>query len=269
MTTDLSQLTQEDADRYSIHPNRIRNLVRAPSDVMAGWLACQREVTPGVGFARKPDGIEKQRARAAVLHCFSAAEWPKGLSVVTLPGLYWLFERQLLGQREGPRADREQEPIFRPHRTYIEALEREPWIYRSSMLHIPGLHSGVKQFNGRGHITVGTPAIQRYRLLSFEKWVDAPWRKSFDAAWLDFNGPINSQRIEKIVRLWRDLRWRLVLTWLNARHDHAVSESIAEAGGPFEWVLSNLNAVRPTRELHRISYNDSAPMLQLAVEAAA
>lgn len=260
---------------------------------LAGWAFGLNNPTPGMNYARKMDFSEKDKARLAVLGLFTKDEWFKGLSIVTMPGISWSFERMLLLMRERrKRALGDQGK--RPERTYIAGIERDEAIYRASLNWIPGGKHSLAQLPAKpdSPLSVRTYAIARYHRISFENFVDAPWLGIHDAAWLDFNGPITSQRLEKIMRFWKhNIRWRLVLTWMNARYDTEAIKQIGEVGGRFDapvgreggsakpsrncdkssndamgWVESSLNAHSTIRVLHRLSYRDTSPMLQLAVE---
>lgn len=253
-------------------------------DELASWALCLGKATPGMLYARKMDYTEKEKARVAVLRLFSGKVWPKGLSIVTMPGITWGFERMLLLMRERRKyALGDQGKGTK--RTYIEAIERDETIYRASLNWIPGGKESLAQLaalNGKP-LAVRTRAVTRYHKISFEEFVDAWWTQPHDAAWLDFNGPITSQRIEKIGRFWRDkIRWRMVLTWMNARYDAEAIKQIGEvkerlSGGlhgckssdgsdSLDWVEAVVRQYAPARVLHRISYRDTSPMLQLAVE---
>lgn len=257
---------------------------------LASWASCLTKATPGMNYARKNDLSEKEKARVAVLNLFTKDEWFKGLSILTMPGMSWGFERMLLLMRER-RKRALGDGGKRPERTYICAIERDEAIYRASFNWMPGAKHSLAQLPQRDDLPLSmrTYAVARYHRISFEDLVDAPWGKPFDAAWLDFNGPITSQRMEKIARFWHDnVRWRMVLTWMNARYDAEAVKQIGEVSersgmgdslvgnqnvplGPkgvnvFGWVEGLLGRKSSIRVLHRISYRDTSPMLQLAVE---
>jgi|ERR1043165_1314612 hypothetical protein len=257
---------------------------------LASWASCLDKATPGMLYARKMNYTEKEKARIAVLRLFSSRAWPKGLSIVTMPGITWGFERMLLLMRERRRyALGDQGKGTK--RTYIEAIERDESIYRASLNWIPGGADSLAQLPATNNkpLAVRTRAVTRYHRISFEDFVDACWHQPHDAAWLDFNGPITSQRLEKISRFWRDkIRWRMVLTWMNARYDAEATRQIGEvkernlSNGPSSlcgldserltgmeglyWVEEALRHISSARVLHRISYRDTSPMLQIAVE---
>jgi hypothetical protein len=259
-------------------------------DELASWAACLNKATPGMNYARKTDYSEKEKARIAVLRLFTKDEWFKGLSILTMPGINWGFERMLLLMRER-RKRALGDNGKRPERTYIASIERDEAIYRASMNWIPGGKESLCQLpetDGKP-LSIRTYAIARYHRISFEDFVDASWTLPYDAAWLDFNGPITSQRMGKIARFWHDkVRWRMVLTWMNARYDAEAIKQIGEVSersgmgqsledsqnvllGPkgvnvFGWIEGLLGRKSSIRVLHRISYRDTSPMLQLAVE---
>lgn len=255
---------------------------------LASWASCLSKATPGMLYARKMNYTEKEKARVAVLRLFSGRDRPKGLSIVTMPGITWGFERMLLLMRER-RPYALGDGGRKTKRTYIEAIERDESIYRASLNWIPGGGDSLAQLpelEGKP-MAIRTYAVSRYHRISFEDYVDAWWHQPHDAAWLDFNGPITSQRMEKIGRFWRDkIRWRMVITWMNARYDAEAIRQIGEvkehAGASstallnnvsvglgrdaLDWVEATLRQCASIRVLHRMSYRDTSPMLQLAVE---
>lgn len=263
------------------------SLAKMTMDELASWAACLGKATPGMSYARKMNYTEKEKARVAVLRLFSSRQWSKGLSIVTMPGITWGFERMLLLMRE--RRKRALGDLGRtPERTFIEAIERDEAIYRASINWMPGAADTLSQLAAKDNkpLALRSYAITRYHKISFEDYVDAWWHRPHDAAWLDFNGPLTSQRIEKVARFWRDkIRWRMVVTWMNARYDAEAIKQIGEvkehsdgadtllesnpSGGGcavWSWVEKCLAVNVSTRVLHRMSYRDTSPMLQIAVE---
>src|SRR5580658_3991911 len=88
----------------------------------------------GILFARKTEREEKDRARQKILDLFSGSHRYKGLSILTMPGLDWKFERKLLGKREGDWMHKKG-----PHRTYLTCVENDRSIYHAALLRMPGL----------------------------------------------------------------------------------------------------------------------------------
>lgn len=259
---------------------------------LASWAACLNKITPGMAYARKANYTEKEKARVAVLRLFSKREWFNGLSILTMPGITWGFERMLLLMRE-PRKRALGDLGRKTKRTYITAIERDETIYRASLNWIPGGQESLCQLSATDErpLSIRTYAINRYHKISFEDFTDAWWVKPYDAAWLDFNGPITSQRMERIARFWREkIRWRMVLTWMDARYDAEAIRQIGEVKehsddgpltdprivngepssgsrkGVYGWIEGCLGFKSSIRVLHRIAYRDTSPMLQLAVE---
>jgi hypothetical protein len=67
---------------------------------LALQAATSKSLSGGVLFARNSERVNKDEARQRVLDLFSLENWPGRLSMLTMPGIHWRFERLLLGARE-------------------------------------------------------------------------------------------------------------------------------------------------------------------------
>ena len=211
----------------------------------------------GVMYARRSATENKDRARNAVLRLFSPKMYPKGLSILTMPSMFWLFERGLLGMRERGHK--------RPKRTYICAIERDEAIYRAAIQWMPGAAESLAQLTSPPYAShsMRTYQITRYHKCEIEgmaRYEEAP----FDAAWMDFNGQITTQRLELISRFWRTrIKRHLVITSRNNRYDANAVASIKEAGSVLNWVAPKIEG---SRIIQYFEYKDSSPMIQMAFE---
>lgn len=235
-------------------------------DELASRQIGLRSVSGGVAFARKGKTTEKLKKHGKILRLFTRDAWPKGLSILTMPGLKWEFERALLSLREGNWAQR-----TNPARsTHICGLEIDPAIYRASLAFIPGLkhnHSATKIIDGpmwAAH-SLETSAVRRYHNCDFYTMA-ANYEHAFDAAWLDFTGPLNEARMEIIKRFYnRNVRSVLIVTALAARTDMQTNVSMFNAGSLEDWYAKEL----PGKIEHCSRYMDTSPMIQYAVRKSA
>ena len=224
----------------------------------------REQQTPGVNFARrKGERTGKDRARGAVLSMFSRKAIESGFSILTMPGVTWEFERQLLAQREGKHWTKN----GKARRTFLEAIEREDAIYRASLAMIPGRQDiQFREALPSATACVRTPIVQRFHRCSLEAYArdwshESPHQ--LDGAWLDFCGPLTLSRLDAIAALWKfRLRHWLIVTVMRARETAEVTALLDDAGG----VPALLLRLCPdARVLHVIPYNDSVPMVQVAL----
>lgn len=234
-------------------------------DVLAGVVRANPD-TPGVNFARKvaahhSQRLEKDAARGAVVGRLTRRIYPKSLSILTMPGVEWRFEKALLRNRESAASKRE----GNPRRTYITSIEREPAIYAASLRNIPGAELGLRHLPedfATSVTTLRTPLISRYHCLAFEDFVPVN-RRNFAAAWLDFTGPLTDRLIAAINGFAPFVRQLLVITVLDARQSRSVSNRILSSGGT-EALLSSLCPDFAVADAHQ--YSDGVPMLQVRLE---
>lgn len=217
----------------------------------------------GVLFARNTDREQKDDARQRILDLFDPSVWPRNLSILTMPGLDWRFERKLLGSREVGWMRK----FERPKRTFITSIENDRAIYYSAVAEMPGgetLNPLTKICNPPSFAeqSVKTKFI---RGQFFFANVDDLMRETaweFDAVWLDYTGPMSKDRMRLIEQFYhRSVRHTLVVTVLKARWNRETSAAIKRAGGHSEWLRKHL----PGEVLHDIEYFDTSPMAQFAV----
>lgn len=211
----------------------------------------------GVAFARKAQPVERAVARGRVVSLFEPKRWPTALSILTLPGVTWTFERRLLCAREGNWEQR-----TRPAQsTYITGCEIDPAIFAAATVTIPRTaKASVVTFTNSPRWTtrtVGTDAVRRFHhcdVYELMKHNDS----HFGAAWLDFTGTLTSDRLVRIAEFYN--RWVvgiLVLTFMYGRRD--VDNDV---GDVLEWVTDAL----PGNVLQFFHYADGpAHMVQLAI----
>lgn len=212
----------------------------------------------GVRFVRRESTAEKDKARGALLRLtlwLSGGNRGPGFSMLTMPGMDWSFEWGLLAARESrPLLTSGSRKV--PRRTFIEAIESDPLIYRGAMRAMPG--NWDIQFRESipcAKATVRTPLVMRFHRCELEEY--AIWNPGhqLDAAWLDFNGPITPRRLDAVQALWRDrLRRMLAITVMAGRDAYHGDDSRVAA------LVARLPGARM---MQRIRYADHAPMLQL------
>jgi hypothetical protein len=232
------------------------------SDIETLAAIARKTETPGIAFARSQLRLEaktnKDEARARVCRAFSRREFPKSLSILTMPGTQWRFEKSILKTRE-PGRDR-----ATVHRTYITALEREPPIYVAALRNIPGANFGLRHLPGdfkAATYSMRTPLISRFHLASFEDFAEAN-TMSYAGAWLDFTGPITARLMKTIPYFWTFVRELIVITSLDARWCRDVSNKVTRIGG----VIPLLNDMLPGSEVvETYRYIDKVPMIQVSL----
>lgn len=227
-------------------------------------LAAQQITRPSGGmlFARNPDREEKDDARKQILGLFTQAAWPKSLSILTMPGLDWRFERKLFGQREGNWLHR----LACPQRTTITSIENDRYIYYSAATQMPGLHTRrpltkilpAERFAER---TISTRFISRFHFANVDDLMRET-SQSWDAVWLDYTGPLTTERLNLIEQFYHTSVYdTMIVTSLKARWNRETSNAIDRAGGHSEWLRKHL----PGEVLHDLEYFDTSPMAQFAV----
>lgn len=216
----------------------------------------------GVMFARKKEHDEKDHARGEITRLFGPEHFPKGLSILSMPGLNWRFEKSLLRQREGKWENRKG-----PHRTHLTCIESDRSIYHASVTHMPGLnhpHSVTVMLPGTSFAerAVRNKFVGRFFFGNVDDLMQQQ-EHPFDAAWLDYTGPLSLKRMKIIKDFYaRNIRHILVVTALKARWNRDTSDSIAAAGGHSQWLRTAL----PGEVLHDFEYQDGpSPMAQFAI----
>lgn len=229
-------------------------------------LAAMQQVRPsgGVLFARNPDREQKDAARQQIIDLFTWEARPEPLSILTMPGLDWRFERKLLGKREGDWMRK-----AGPQNTRVTSIENDRFIYYSAVHKMPGtdtkrplvVHLEAEQFAER---TVKTKFISKFHFANVDDLM-AETTESWDAVWLDYTGPLTVERLRLIERFYeRSVRDTLVVTALKARYNKETGLAVLRAGGHSQWLRKHL----PGEVLHDLEYFDTSPMAQIAVRKA-
>lgn len=215
----------------------------------------------GVMFARNPDREQKDMARGKIIGLFSKIAWPRPLSILTMPGLDWKFERKLLGRREGDWGNGQC-----AQRTQITSVENDRYIYYSAATKIPGLNTRraltkILPPASFAERTISTRFIERFHFANVDDLMqetDEVW----DAVWLDYIGPLTNERLRLIQRFYqRSVRSVLIVTARKARWNRDTSNAIERSGGHSQWLRKYLEG----DVLHDIEYFDTSPMAQFAV----
>jgi hypothetical protein len=231
---------------------------------MEELAARQRSITPsgGVLFARNTDREEKAAARQLVLDLFHPDRWGPSLRILTMPSVHWRFERKLLAMRQ-PGWMRD----AKPRGTYFTGVENDRSIFFAAVAQMPGLHTPravVKQVkNNYPFAEMGIKTnYGSFFFANVDDFVTHEWDGGWEAAWLDFTGPLTAVRLRKIKRFYeRHVSGVLIVTALKARWHKDDSEAIKKAGGHTEWVRRYLDG----EVLHDLEYCDTAPMVQVAL----
>lgn len=201
----------------TMHPTRMleaSNYRRAgialywTDDEHATHVLRRKKESSGVAYARhmmqKRSYPHKDRARSRVLSQFSITNWPEPLSILTMPGLRWQFERQLLNIRPDLQ-------------TTIQCVENDPAIFRASKFFMPG-EMRTEASEGYGLSFKCSELIDGYHCIDVEQFIYEAELDDYNAAWLDFTGPLTEARLRCLRRFWQRTNIRLLaVTWLDAR----------------------------------------------------
>lgn len=239
------------------------SLGRLADRINLGWY----ETDTGISFARRASSTEKTQARSRLVPLFGSRRWERkygqrNLSILTMPGLDWTFERQLLTQRE--RAKRRENPSF----TSITAVERSAPVWAASMLRMPGAATSLMlnvPCPPHARNACRTRAIGRFFLSSFEGLAleSGPKVYVFDAAWIDLCGPVTEARVHALKHLWdRKVRHLLIVTSLAARWPSGFADKVRQYGG----ITGLLDAeLSPSAVVDEYTYRDGVPMHQVVL----
>lgn len=214
----------------------------------------------GVAFARKEDCLEKDAARAEILKLLELEPAAGTQRVLSMPGLSWFFEAQLLKQREA--AWRKQKTA---QTVELTCVENDRFVYYSAATKMPGNKSTVIRTLPRPHYAercMGNGMISRYIFANVDDLIQDRAER-FDFAWLDYTGPMSVVRMQKIRAFWLNSGAKtLVVTSLRARWNKETGRTIERNGGLLAWHRARL----PGQVLHEIEYQDGhSPMVQFAV----
>jgi hypothetical protein len=226
---------------------------------LAAIVRQRKNQSPGVNFARsqfsEPWKDGKDDARAQILGLLSPLRRKTPISILTMPGITWHFEKNLLKLREPELAE------GKVSRTSITSIEREPPIFVAALKDIPGADRGLEHLPDdfmRSTCTMKTPFIKRFHLTTFEEFAEVNTRLYTDA-WLDFTGPLTERLLETIPYFWKHIECTLTITTLNARWDRRTSNKVKRAGGAANLLMETLD-----QPLHFRTdrYIDTVPMIQ-------
>lgn len=231
-------------------------------DELAAEVAAkrQRAIVGGVAFARKEEQDEKSLARRKVIDLLTIRRFPRKISILSMPGLKWVFEAQLLARRE---------PLWRERnwlaKTRFTCVENDRFVYYSATMQLPGRSQSYVKYLDRppyAECMIGQRIIKRYIFANVDDLIQDT-NECFDVAWLDYTGPLTVERMTIIERFWSDrVRGILVVTSLKARWNSQTSRTIAKHGSCLEWIRSRL----PGHVYHTLEYQDGhSPMVQFAV----
>ena len=239
-----------------------RPVSRLNMEELAAYQRGLTDPSGGVLFARTKARDEKDLARQRILDLFGPQAWPDNLRMFTMPGIHWRFERILLGMRE--QGWMKFKP--KPKHTYFTAVENDRAIFHAAIGMMPGVHTPnalVQTIKPQPFCEAGVKT--KYAALFFANVDDLmpqPWNNGWDAAWLDYTGPMSVQRLNIIADFYRRcVRKVMIVTVLKARWDRDTSVAIERAGGHAAWLRKHL----PGDVLHDIEYQDTVPMAQIAV----
>lgn len=228
--------------------------------VQQQWNERAGKATGGMLFARKEDHAEKDEARRAILNMLTLEKSLECLSVLSMPGMTWEFERRLLGQRECRWSGRSYAGNVR-----LTCVENDRFIYYSALTKIPrNAQCVIRALPAPSYAecTMGHGFVDRYIFANVDDLMQHS-DETFDVAWLDYTGPLSVARMKIIQRFWRDrVRSKLIITSLKARWNRETADTIVRNGGCMNWMRKRL----PGTELHAMEYQDGAsPMIQIAL----
>lgn len=222
----------------------------------------------GVSFARKlhaskRDMPGKDSARGKLITLYDSEKWPMPLTILTMPGLKWIFERQLLQKRgklgsQSRRLGHE----YPKAKTYIVAVENDDMIYRGALNYIPrDKDSSLQLLSAR---SVKTNYIYRYMSANVEDYIVDDSIPFFDVGWIDFTGFITEKRLEAIKYFWKKkCGFHLTITSLAARWNPTIMDKILAAGSLGDMLSEELDAI----SFKEIEYSDGrTPMHQITLE---
>jgi hypothetical protein len=235
-------------------PEKLRKSMSEIADEVQ-WRDCVNtaQQSGGVLFVRKENLFEKEKARNRILELYTIANWPDNLSILTMPGLYWTFEKALKYQRSGR---------FGNARTSIYAVERDPAIYYGAMNWIPRKQNGmITQVSPH---CIRTKKIHSYYFTTAESFISDEHCPTVDAAWFDFTGYIAPETMTALRKFWRNRCSSIMtITSLNGRFSARTNEQVQKWGGLYGWIVHSLPGV--VEDVYRYSENSHSHMLQVTL----
>lgn len=232
------------------------------------------KVSGGVAFARTRERGEKDEARRYIVELVEDKQRFPTLRMLTMPGVDWRFENKVLGRREGNWIEAQEQT---PQCTHLVCAENDRSLYHAAITRMPGVMRSdwANARRVKSNLTIRSlgPTPFAERTVS-NKWLEAfyfanvddlMWQDTsvFDAAWLDYTGPLSVNRMAIIKQFFaHSVRDLLVITALKARWNTPTVQAIDKAGSYAEWVLRSVPGVVE----HYREYQDTAsPMVQIAI----
>jgi len=228
-------------------------------------LAIQARINkPGGGllFARKVWRGFKDEAREHIIELLQDREAYPELHMLTMPGVSWTFEKKLLGRRHGDWYKSSATPGSK-----FTSIENDRFVYHGAITKFPGIKCRkppviqVKPGTPFAERVIGNEFIENFYFGNVDDLMRAATPDQYDAAWLDYTGPMSIERARVIKQFFEtSVKRVLALTVLKARWNRETSDSITRAGGHTAWVVKRLpfKLVRDPYE-----YQDSeSPMVQ-------
>lgn len=226
----------------------------------------------GILFARATERGHKDEARRYLLDLLGDVNRFPSMRVLSMPGLDWRFENKLLGRREGNWSMSN----GGPQRTRLTCVESDRAIYQAATTRMPGMarhwkHHQWKTTNDPirmesppawAECSISNRWVHRFHFANVDDvMVGLPHDQWFDAAWLDYTGPMTVVRLAAIQSFYaQHIRpgGALAITVLRGRQKPKDVRAMDAAGGHTEWLLSAL----PGHVEHDISYSDTGSHMQ-------
>lgn len=251
---------------FAVHHIPYKPLTRCSVDELAVHQRARdrrgAHVTGGIAFARKESTDEKAAARAEILRLLTPSFMPGPISVLSMPGLGWAFEQELLARREQCWTKSR-----RVQRTRLLCVENDRFVYYSAATKMLGNKHGLVLRNmerpSYAERCMGNGIVDRFAFANVDDVIAGD--ECFDVAWLDYTGPLTVERLRLIEVFYRRrVRSMLVVTVLKARWNKEVERAARPHGGYCEWAVSPFH---DAIGLHAIEYQDGAsPMFQFACQ---
>ena len=236
---------------------------RALRDCNIEEVAAQFRPNPTTGLLFSGGGNEKAAARSLVLSLFGPENYPEPIKVLSMPGIGFHFETELMRRREGVRNFAKH---VGPARTEIHAVENDRAVFYQNLTTVPGIRNPRNTIIDLGRSSY---AERTLRYLFIDRYVFADVDdviasgNSYDCVWLDYFGPVSAARMQRIRAFFEErVRGTLVVTFLRARHDAATSRMLDFHGGHENWFYNEYAAADVE---HYVEYFDTSPMAQFAV----
>jgi hypothetical protein len=217
----------------------------------------------GVSFARKESDDGKKLARKEILRLLATTVMPGPISVLSMPGIAWTFEADLVAQREPGWTK-----SLKIERTHLTCIENDRYVYYAGATKLLGSRHGALLRNldrpAYAECSIGNGVIERFVFANVDDLMTGGDER-FDVAWLDYTGPLTVERLKVIERFYREcVRSTLIVTSLKARWTQDTDRAVRRHGGYCEWAVSPFSK---ELGLHAIEYQDGqSPMFQFACQ---